>query len=346
MSNDAPFEIDLVEAPGADWDRNAAGLEGAGLFHRAGWLQLWREVYGQRSVGLVARRDGRVCGLLPLVRKHSRLFGRYWVSMPYFDACATAGSQAAAPPLLERALQLALECGDEFVEVRCHAARPWEWSCRKHKVHVSLDLPGTREELLGSFKAKLRSQVNRARREDIGVECAGAELVPEFWEVYTRKMRELGSPGHSARLFRRVVELFPGETDVLVLRLGGKCVAGAILLQDREAVVIPWAATLSEVNPLSLNMLLYFEALSRAVERGAARFDFGRTDADSTQLKFKLQWGGSAKPLHWYRAAPGGGPLPEDVKQSAKLELAARVWRKLPLAVTRFMGPRLVKHFS
>ena len=346
MSDDGPFEIELVEAPGTEWDVQAAGLEGAGLFHRAGWLQLWREVYGQRSVGLLARRGGAVCGLLPLVRKKSRLFGRYWVSMPYFDACAAAGSASASLPLLERSLQLARECGDEYVEVRCHAARPWEWACRTHKVHVVLDLPGTREAVPQSFKAKLRSQVNRARCEDVVVECAGAELVQEFWEVYTRKMRDLGSPGHSLRLFRRLVGLFPDEADVLVVRLGGRCVSGAVLLQDRDTVVIPWAATLSEVTPLSLNMLLYFEALGRAVDRGATRFDFGRTDADSAHLRFKLQWGGAAQPLHWYRAATGGGPPPWDVKQSARLKPAARVWRKLPLAVTRFMGPRLVKHFS
>ena len=48
----------------------------------------------------------------------------------------------------------------------------------------------------------------------------------------------------------------------------------------------------------------------------------------------------------WYRAATGAEPPPNDVKQSAGLQIAARVWRKLPLGVTRFMGPRLIKHFS
>ncbi|MFQ5845881.1 MAG: GNAT family N-acetyltransferase, partial [Planctomycetota bacterium] len=346
MSESPSFEIEAVAEPWDGWDERTRQLAGAGLFHRAGWLRLWRRVYGQEGIGLIARREGRDVAALPLVRKASRIFGRYWVSMPYFDAAGPAGDPRAAGALCDRALDLARRRGDGRVEVRTSEPGEWGWACSTRKVHVSLDLPPTRGELLGGLKAKLRSQVRRAGREGPCVVQGGAELMGELFDVYSERMRELGSPGHSLGVFRGITEEFPEESHLTVIRLGGRCVSGAFLLADGDRIVIPWAATLSRVNPLSINMSLYFEALAWAVERGAARFDFGRCDEGSSHLRFKLQWGGIADRLYWHRATTSGARPPEGYRRDPRLRLASRIWRRLPLALTRRAGHLLMRHLS
>ncbi|MEL6543441.1 MAG: GNAT family N-acetyltransferase, partial [Myxococcota bacterium] len=133
----------------------------------------------------------------------------------------------------------------------------------------------------------------------------------------------------------------PEEASVLVIRLENEPVAAAFLMQDGERVVIPWASTLGRVNRLSINMVLYARALEWAVRRGASSFDFGRSDAGSSQIKFKRQWGGEVRPLHWYH-----DPAPEAVSESPARNRAQQAWRKLPLGVSRVLGPKVIPYFS
>lgn len=340
------MNIETIESPDERWDELVADVPGAGLFHRTAWLRVWRQEYGQPGVLLVARNGAAAEAVLPLVRRSSRLFGRYWISMPYFDAAGAVGEASATQALVELAAQKARKRGDEYVEIRMEAEQPWSWQCSRHKVHVLLDLPDDDAALLKGFKAKLRSQVRRAEREQPALVEGGEELAAEFHEVYSQKMRELGSPAHAPRLFARVARAFPDACRILLVRLQGRCVAGAVLLQDRDRVIIPWAASLSEVNRLAMNMFLYASALRFSISRGARCFDFGRCNADDPQhLKFKLQWGGAEHALHWYRVAgakeleaAGEGP-------GRMLQLGTKVWPRLPLGVTRLAGPYLVRHF-
>ena len=340
------IEIEEVQAPWSIWDGRLADVAGVGLFHRAVWFHVWKKVYAQEGLGLLAVRDGSVVAGLPLVRKASLLFGRNWVSMPYFDAAGPVGETDASARLLQRALEIAGARGDRYVEVRTREDRPGDWTCNRGKVHVTLDLPGSRDDLLAGFKAKLRSQVRRAMRENPEIVAGGPELAADFHSVYTHRMRDLGSPGHSERLFREILTSLPEESGIVSLRLNGECVAAAFLLRDGDTVSIPWASTLGRVLGLGTNMLLYFEALCWAIERGARVFDFGRTEAGSSHLRFKLQWGGVEQPLFWYRAGAGGQAPPAGVQESSKMQLASRIWRHLPLAVTKAVGPRLLKHLS
>lgn len=324
------------------WQSAHERVEHAGLFHDPRWAKLWNAVFREEMQCLIAQVDGVPRAMLPLLRRRAGLTGHYWISVPYFDATGPAGERSCFRPLLNAARALCRERGDHYVEIRSHEALDTHWHDDDRKEHVVMELPDTEELLYAGFKSKLRSQIRRAEREDPESEVGLAGLVPTFHEVYSHRMWELGSPCQPRRLFRALVETFPTESAVLVVRLGGEPVATAFLLQDRDRVVIPWASTLSKVNKLSMNMILYARALSWAIERGAKFFDFGRSDAGSSQMKFKRQWGGDARKLHWYREpAPAAAS-----KTSPKRELAQRIWRQLPLPVTRVLGPRVIPYFS
>ena len=159
-------------------------------------------------------------------------------------------------------------------------------------------------------------------------------------------MRDLGSPEHGRPLFRSILERFPKQACVVLLTLGGKPVAGGFLLKDGDVVRLPWAATRKEALATGTNMALYHAIMCRAVQMGGTTFDFGRTDAGSSHLRFKLQWGGSEEPLRWYRHAARQATPEWSPKESAVLRFGSRVWSKLPPIVTRRLGPVLVKRFA
>jgi hypothetical protein len=89
-------------------------------------------------------------------------------------------------------------------------------------------------------------------------------------------------------------------------------------------------------------MLLYWQLLVRSIERGQARFDFGRSTVESNTYRFKEQWGALPTPAAWQFYVRSGAALDLRPNQG-KFQLATRLWRRLPLAVSRWLGPAIIR---
>ena len=340
------IEFEEVQALDGAWDRRIGNLRGAGLFHRAGWATIWREIYGHRGLGLIARRAGADVGALLLIRKPSFVRGRHWIAVPYFDAAGPVGDENVALPLVEHAATLARADRAKFLEVRTTTAVDWPATVDSRKAHVLLDLPESTEDLLPGLPKKVRSQVRRGLREGFELGVGGPELVPAFHAVYSERMRELGSPAHGVELFRAILREFPEDARVVTLAHGGEVASAAFLVRDGDTVCIPWASTLGKWNRLSANMVLYHACLTEAIAWRGRRFDFGRGDSGSSHMKFKLQWGGREETLCWYRFPRVETVETGDGGEGRALRAAAAIWQRLPLGVTRKLGPLLVRQFS
>jgi len=131
-----------------------------------------------------------------------------------------------------------------------------------------------------------------------------------------------------------------------VVRSGRRPVAASLTLTDRHAIRVPWAGSDWRVRALCANMLLYSSMLEDACRRGAACFDFGRSTRDSGTYRFKTQWGAEEVPLFWHYLLPPGGKVPDLRPDSRKYRLMVAVWRRLPVAVARLLGPRIIAKLS
>jgi CelD/BcsL family acetyltransferase involved in cellulose biosynthesis len=92
------------------------------------------------------------------------------------------------------------------------------------------------------------------------------------------------------------------------------------------------------MNP---NMLMYWEAMRAACENGAREFDFGRSHRGSGTYDFKKQWGAEEAGLNYftYRDAALAQAAATDFYRSDAASRLSSVWRKLPAAVQRRLGP-------
>jgi serine/alanine adding enzyme len=73
-------------------------------------------------------------------------------------------------------------------------------------------------------------------------------------------------------------------------------------------------------------------------------FDFGRSTPGEGTYRFKEQWGANPVQLYWHYWMRNGGPLPELNPKNPKYQMAIKIWKKLPVAVTKLIGPRIVKN--
>jgi serine/alanine adding enzyme len=314
------------------------------LYHRAVWRDVIQSVFGHESLYLGAKRDGAIVGILPLIRLKSRLFGDYLVSMPYFNyGGVLSDTPAVAEQLLRAAGAQAADFGCSHVEFR-DTEPHGSWPSRTDKVVMQLPLPADAAALWSGFTPKLRAQVRKPQKEGAEFTCGGVELLPEFYQVFARNMRDLGTPVYSRSFFQAIMDSFPQQASIALVRYQRRPVAAGFLLGYRDRLEIPWASSLREFNRLGVNMLLYAEVLKTAIEKGYRIFDFGRSSLDSGTYKFKKQWGATERQLYWHYWLAGGKELPRMNPDNPKYRLAISLWRRLPLFVANGLGPRIVKN--
>jgi FemAB-related protein (PEP-CTERM system-associated) len=157
-------------------------------------------------------------------------------------------------------------------------------------------------------------------------------------------MHDLGTPVYSKQFFNEMLNTFKENTHIAVVRLNGEAVGAGFLVGNNGKLEIPWASTLRKVNHLGVNMYLYWNILKLAIEKNFQVFDFGRSSKNSGTLKFKKQWGGHEKQLYWYYDLSQGEKLPDLNPNSEKFKAAIQIWKKMPVVLTNWIGPSIVKN--
>ena len=329
------------------WEDYLEGRPDATIYHDPRWGRVMAEVYGNRPVYLTATRGGRTVGVLPLVRQKSLLFGSHLCSVPYFDAAGIlADDEAARRALADRARALRSEHGAKWVELRQVEPVDEALPTRTDKVTLRLALPDSADVLWKALKAKVRNQVRKAEKADLAAADGGPELVGEFYAVYSRNMRDLGSPPHARHFFEAIAEEFGGSVRLFVVRQEGRALAASLTLADGHGLRVPWAGSDWRARDLCPNMLLYWRMLAHGCETRAACFDFGRSTRDEGTYRFKRQWGAEPVPLYWHYLLPEGAEMPELRPDSRKYRLMVACWRKLPVWMARAIGPRIIAKLS
>jgi FemAB-related protein (PEP-CTERM system-associated) len=245
--------------------------------------------------------------------------------------------------LINEAIAQAQSRGARHIELRSQEAFDVGLPSSQRKVSMRLALTRDFELLWKGFPSKLRSQIRRAQKESMTVRFGGAEYLDEFYAVFARCMRDLGTPVYSKQFFGSICRHFPKESRICLVLLNGMPVAAGFLYGFRSVLEIPWAASDRRFNRLAPNMLLYSSVLEHACREGLHVFDFGRSTPDSGTYRFKEQWGARPHQLHWYYWTAGGEAIPQLNPQNPKYQAAIKVWQRLPLPIANWLGPHIVK---
>jgi FemAB-related protein (PEP-CTERM system-associated) len=331
----------------AAWDAFVRASPGGDHCHLTAWRRVVERAYGHSSFYLWAREDGVPRGVLPLVHLRSRLFARRLVSMPFLDdGGACAEEPAVARALADEAVRLAHRLRVDVLDLRHRRPSGLDLAPHGAKVTFRLDLIGGASALWARLDAKVRNQVRKGQKSGLAVEWTGRDGVADFYDVFAVNMRDLGSPVHDRRFFEALLGELPDEAGLAIVRHDGRPIAGAVCLSFRETVHVPWASSLRAFRGLCANNVLYWEIMSRASEEGRRWLDFGRSTRGSGTYHFKRQWGAREEPLHWQCLTRGSGNGALIDSSEGRYGLAARVWSRLPVALTRLVGPAIRGHLS
>ena len=333
------------QAP-AGWGEFLARHPEATIYHDSRWGAVFQESYKFRPIYLTAGGPAPIRGTLLLVRQKAFSGKARWCSLPYFDGSGIlADDSVVANSLLNAAEKLCRERRRQTLEIRQYQPLGLDLPTRGDKVTLVLGLPPNSEQLWAQVGAKVRNLVRKAEKSELAARQGGSELLPWFYEVYARTMRDLGSPPHSLRFFQILSRYFSQEVRVYAVSKDTQPLAAGLALRDRQILRVPWAGNDWRYRNLNANMLLYWTMLKDACEQGVNKFDFGRSTRDSGTYHFKTQWGATEVPLAWhiFQDAPEKAALADPHQKYATL---VRAWKKLPLCLSNWLGPRIIRRFS
>lgn len=304
----------------ADWGRLHAAQAGATPFMSAGWAGAWWPHYGGDAFVWRAETEGRVVGLVPLVRRRR---GPLRVLEPvgmepgdYWDLLAEPGLRDEVARAFAGAL--AAERGWDAWILRCvvpgspvvGALDALPALVRPPIRSPALELPDSFDAYLASLSSNRRSNLRKhLRRLDNGEvtlrEVTDPDELPqvvERWREFRRRQWEAAgkdinpehlSPRFSAFMLDVMRELVPTGTGLVwEFTVEGTVVGTYLNFADAEAFHWYLGGFDPSVTKLGLGKIAIGHGIRTSIEQGRRRYDFGRGAEE-----YKYWYGAVDRPL-------------------------------------------------
>ena len=153
----------------------------------------------------------------------------------------------------------------------------------------------------------------------------------DFYKLYSLGMRNLGTPVHSKRYFDELRERF--DTSIFSIFDGDRVIGSMFCIADSQTLSILYAYVLPEYSKRYANYYLYLNVVRWIADNGLKYMDMGRSTYGVGTYHFKKKF----KPKFYAINSK------INYTNSSIMKLASEIWKRLPLCVANFLGPKLRK---
>ncbi|OGK86520.1 MAG: hypothetical protein A2X52_16210 [Candidatus Rokubacteria bacterium GWC2_70_16] len=338
------MDVRVLSDETVEWDAFVRGAPDGSPFHLMAWKRAVQTAFGHRPHYLVAGGATGVEGVLPLFELRGLFGGRALVSVPYGvygGICARSGEVRQA--LLDSATHLARRLDARYVELRHRAPQRMDLPTKALYVTFSRPISPSEDENLAAIPRKQRRMTRQGAKFGLRAEF-GPEHLDGFYDIYASSVHMLGSPVFPRGLFHAIAQEFGKDCELLTVWKDERMVAGVLTLLYEDQVLPYYGGALREAFQYAVNDFMYWELMCHAAQAGFRVFDFGRSREGTGPYDFKRHWGFEPVPLPYQYVLRGGAALPNLSPANPKMRLAIETWKRLPLGLTKRIGPTLTKY--
>lgn len=330
----------------ARWDAFVLACPQATFFHRAGWQQVMREVFEHESYFFYAEVDGAIRGVLPLAHVNSRLFGNALTSLPFAVYGGVAAlDDAAAAALEQEAEHLAQRLKVDHLELRNLQRRHADWALQDLYVTFRRPITPLEEDNMLAIPRKQRAMVRKGIKN--GLVSHIDTTVDRFFALYADNVHRHGTPALPKKYFAALCRIFGSDCEVLsVCAPDGRPVSSVMSFYFRDEVLPYYAGDDEAARHLAANDFKYWELMRLACARGLGVFDFGRSKQDTGSYAFKKNWGFEPMPLFYEYRLYKRDSVPQNNPSNVKYRVLISVWRRMPLGLANWLGPKIVRNLG
>ena len=192
-------------------------------YHDSAWLNAVHSAYGLPSETLYLQQGDKVVAVLNRASMPRLMGAKSYCSLPY---CDIGGVLADSDELAEKLWQGSMSLGQSNAQhlrreglnqpLEADELKKIESDAASVKARLILPLSRTSDEMLASFKSKLRSQIRKSEKN--GVRCEVSNDLDGFYAVMQKNMHRLGSPCHPKSWFRSVLDAYGDRSRLFVAK--------------------------------------------------------------------------------------------------------------------------------
>lgn len=332
----------LDESKYAQWDAFVQANPEASFFHQSGWKEVIERAFGHKTYYLYVENNGEITGILPLVHVKSLLFGNTLVSTAFcVYGGIVANDEASALELDKEACLLAEKLGVDCLEMRNRVQKTPERPYKKLYVTFRKELDADVEKNMLAIPRKQRAMVRKGI--EAGLTSSIDEGVDRLHQAYSESVRNLGTPVFPKKYFQTLKDVFADQCEVLTIELNGQLIASVMSFYYKDEVLPYYGGGTDLARDVKGNDFMYWEVMRRAVEKGVKIFDYGRSKIGTGSYSFKKNWGFTPEPLFYEYHLVRADSLPDINPLNPKYQLFIAAWKRLPLPLSRMIGPWLSK---
>ncbi len=324
------------------WTRYVESHPDGTVFHRWEWQDILARSFRHAPHYRIAERDGRVVGVLPLAQVRTLLFGHALVSLPF---CSWAGPLAdddqALQALDSDACDVADRLGVDRLEYRQIGSPRFDRPLQDLYVVFARAIAADHDANLVAIPRKQRAMVRKGIANGLTSTIGG---VADFYPLYTDNVHRHGTPPCPRRYFEAIAAIFGNDCEVLVIRdRAGTPVSTVLTLYHRDEVFPFFAGDSVQARAAAANDFKYWEVMRRGADRGARRFNYGRSKRGTGSYAFKKNWGFEPQPLAYEFRLRAGRSVPQHNPTNPRYGLLIASWRRMPRWAVNAAGPLLVR---
>lgn len=330
----------------ARWDAFVQQCPDATFFHRAGWQTVIESAFHHQTHFLYAEQQGELLGVLPLAHINSRLFGNALTSLPF---CVYGGvaseNDKAKQALIEAAQALSRELSVDYLELRNRQPSGLQGWLSKD-LHVTFRKPISEDEEANMLAIPRKQRAMIRKGIKAGLVSRLDDDVDGFFNMYAESVRNLGTPVFARHYFQILREVFAHDCDIVTITHQDQAVSSVMNFYFRDEVLPYYGGGTSKARAVAANDFMYWEVMRRASERGCRTFDYGRSKKGTGAYSFKKNWGFEPEPLYYEFDLVNATELPDINPLNPKYRLFINMWKRLPLPVSKLVGPMLSRNLG
>ena len=337
-----PGSVRMLSSADRDqWDRFVCNHPDGTFFHLSGWQEVMSGFLGHPSYYLYSETDGAISGVLPLARVKSWLFGDALISLPFLVyGGPVASNPRALAELIDAATGLADDLGVDYLELRNR--RPiTDWPTKDSYVTFRKSIDPEPEKNLLAIPRKQRAVVRKAIKA--GLVAEHDSDVARLHATLSECKRNLGTPFFSERYLDALLKTFPDDCQILTVTHEDKVISSVMSFTFKNEILPYYGGGGLKARILGANDFMYWKVMEKACQEGREIFDFGRSQMDTGAFKFKKYWGFEPETLSYEFHLVNAKEVPRLDPSNSRYQKAIQVWSRLPLPVSRMLGPPIAR---
>ncbi len=313
-------------------------------------LWLWRSVlkksFGYRAEYLGAIEGDRLVGILPLYRVPQGFKGGCaYVSIPFGNyGGILADTHEVELFLLNAAKQRVHEGKAEHLDLR-HSKPVDDSELQPIRLHNRFVTPldSDAETLFSNIG---RNNRNKIRKSQKLMEIKKSRDLKELYKLHLSTTRRLGTPCFPKSYYQNILDAFGEKAFIHYAYFEGKVAAFDLCLVFKDNLITQFNGSYYEYQKMKPNNLLYWQGVETGCALGLKRLDLCRSRIDSGSAAHKRELRMQEIPLAYQVYQPEGKPFSAKSPSNPKYQFAINTWKRLPVSLTRLLGPQIVRYLA